>query len=157
MSDVLIIGGGFAGVWCAAGAVRLRRLHGAAESELRVTLIDGSDDIVIRPRLYEAGPEQMRVSLDRILGPIGVRRVAATVTDIDTAARRVSAVGATAGPRSCPTTGWCWRREAGWFARTFPAPCTSSTSTRWRGRPPSTPICTGFPGSPPVTAGSPPS
>ena len=41
--------------------------------------------MVIRPRLYEADPEGMRVALDRVLGPIGVRRVAATVTGIDTA------------------------------------------------------------------------
>ncbi|WP_232667325.1 NAD(P)/FAD-dependent oxidoreductase [Pseudonocardia sp. TRM90224] len=92
MSDVLIIGGGFAGVWTAASAVRTQREAGAADSALRVTLVDAGDDLVIRPRLYEAGPEAMRVALDRVLGPIGVRRVAATVTAIDTDARRVSAI-----------------------------------------------------------------
>jgi NADH dehydrogenase len=93
MSDVLIVGGGFAGVWAAAGAVRARHEAGADDQVVRVTLIDVGDDMVIRPRLYEEGPQGMRVALDRVLGPIGVRRVAATVTGVDTAARRVTALG----------------------------------------------------------------
>jgi NADH dehydrogenase len=92
MPDVLVVGGGFAGVWSAAAVVRQRRDAGVPESELRVTLVSAGDDLVIRPRLYEAGPEKMRVSLDSILGPIGVRRVAATVTGIDTGSREVTAV-----------------------------------------------------------------
>ncbi len=93
MSDVLVIGGGFAGVWAAAGAVRARQEAGADEQALRVTLIAAGDDLVVRPRLYEGNPEGMRVALDRVLGPIGVRRVAATVTGIDTDARTVTALG----------------------------------------------------------------
>jgi NADH dehydrogenase len=92
MSDVLVVGGGFAGVWSAAAVVRQRRDAGTPESELRVTLVSAGDDLVIRPRLYEADPEKMRLSLDRILGPIGVRRVAATVTAVDTGNREVTAV-----------------------------------------------------------------
>jgi NADH dehydrogenase len=91
MSNVLVIGGGFAGVWCAAGAVRTARAAGADE-QVRVTLVDAGDDLVIRPRLYESDPERMRVPLDRILGPIGVRRIAATVTAIDTGTRTVTAI-----------------------------------------------------------------
>ncbi|MGW3727927.1 NAD(P)/FAD-dependent oxidoreductase, partial [Streptomyces sp. NPDC000851] len=86
MKDVLIIGGGFAGVWSAAGVVRAAREAGSAGDELRVTLVSGGDDLVIRPRLYEDAPEGMRVALDRVLGPIGVRRITATVTGIDTEA-----------------------------------------------------------------------
>ncbi|MFG2631121.1 NAD(P)/FAD-dependent oxidoreductase [Streptomyces sp. NPDC048473] len=92
MYEVVIVGGGFAGVWTAAGIVRQRIEAGADESELRVTLVSAGDDLVMRPRLYEAGPDRMRVALDRILGPIGVRRVAATVTDIDTDGHEVSVV-----------------------------------------------------------------
>jgi NADH dehydrogenase len=58
-----------------------------------VTLISGGDDMVMRPRLYEDAPETMRVPLDRVLGPIGVRRLTATVTGIDTEAHTVRAVG----------------------------------------------------------------
>jgi NADH:ubiquinone reductase (H+-translocating) len=93
MSKILILGGGFAGVWAAASAVRLRREQGVPESELAITLVSGGDDMVIRPRLYESDPESKRVPLDRVLGPLGVRRVAATVTGIDTGAKRVDAVG----------------------------------------------------------------
>jgi NADH dehydrogenase len=89
MANVLVIGGGFAGVWSAAGAMRTAQRAGA---QLRVTLVAAGDDLVIRPRLYEDNPERMRVPLDRVLGPIGVRRVAATVTTIDTADRRVTAI-----------------------------------------------------------------
>ncbi len=93
MSEVLIIGGGFAGVWAAAAAVRARHEAGAEEQAVQVTLVDPTDDLVIRPRLYEENPERMRVALDRVLGPIGVRRVAATVTGLDTDARTVTALG----------------------------------------------------------------
>lgn len=98
MSDVLIIGGGFAGVWAAAAAVRARRRAGAPEEAVRVTLVAPGDDLVIRPRLYEADPERMRVALDRVLGPIGVRRIAATVTGIDTDGRTVTALGRDGSP-----------------------------------------------------------
>jgi NADH dehydrogenase len=87
MHGVLIIGGGFAGVWSAAAGVLA-----AGDTDLPVRLVSQGDDLVIRPRLYETDPARMRVSLDRILGPIGVRRVTATVTGIDTAAHRVRVV-----------------------------------------------------------------
>ncbi|ODU04892.1 MAG: dehydrogenase [Pseudonocardia sp. SCN 72-86] len=80
-------------MWAAAGAVRARQQAGLPDEALRVTLVDAADDMVIRPRLYESDPGRMRVALDRVLGPIGVRRVAATVTGIDTDARQVSALG----------------------------------------------------------------
>lgn len=92
MKNVLVVGGGFAGVWSAAGVVRAAREAGSAGEELRVTLVSGGDDLVVRPRLYEDSPESMRVPLDRILGPIGVHRLTATVTGIDTRARTVRAV-----------------------------------------------------------------
>ena len=93
MSKLVVLGGGFAGVWAAASAVRVRQERGLAPEELTVTVVSAGDDLVIRPRLYESDPERMRVSLDRVLGPIGVRRVAATVTGIDPAGRQISAIG----------------------------------------------------------------
>lgn len=92
MSRILIVGGGFAGVWSAASAAKLRHERGLSEKDLRITLVDPGDDMVVRPRLYEADPTRMRVPYDRVLGPIGVDRVAATVTDIDTDGRTVTAV-----------------------------------------------------------------
>lgn len=90
MSGIVVLGGGFAGVWSAAAAVRLAR---AAGRDLPVTLIDPGDDLVIRPRLYQADPDRMRISLDRILGPVGVRRIAGTATALHTADRTVTVVG----------------------------------------------------------------
>ncbi|WP_214104821.1 NAD(P)/FAD-dependent oxidoreductase [Acrocarpospora catenulata] len=87
MSDVLIVGGGFAGVWSALAAARLRAEHNA---DLEITLVAPNDDLVIRPRLYEADPGRLRVPLDRILGPVGVERLPGTVTAIDTGRRSVS-------------------------------------------------------------------
>ncbi|MFD9287559.1 NAD(P)/FAD-dependent oxidoreductase [Streptomyces sp. NPDC060030] len=100
MTNILVIGGGFAGVWAAAGAVRTAREAGDAGSEIRVTLVSGGDDLVVRPRLYEDKPERMRVALDRVLGPIGVKRITATVVGIDTDARTVEAVERTGAPVS---------------------------------------------------------
>lgn len=91
MPKILVVGSGFAGVWSAASAVRLARAHGA--EDVSVTVVAPGDDLVIRPRLYEAGPDRMRVPLDRILGPVGVRRIPAIVTGIDTDRRTVTGVG----------------------------------------------------------------
>lgn len=95
MAKILIVGGGFAGVWSAAAAVRLARTADDADAPLSVTLVSASADLVIRPRLYEAAPETMRIPLARILGPIGVRPVAATATDIDTVRKAVRVVTGT--------------------------------------------------------------
>ncbi|MBZ6254099.1 FAD-dependent oxidoreductase [Streptomyces olivaceus] len=91
MQEIVVAGGGFAGIWSAAGAVRAAREAGAADG-VRVTLVSGGDDLVIRPRLYEQEPENKRVSLDRVLGPIGVHRKTATVTSIDTEAHTIGGV-----------------------------------------------------------------
>lgn len=96
MKDVLILGGGFAGVWSAAGAVRLAREVG--DDELRVRLISAGDDMVVRPRLYERNPDKMRISLDSLLGPIGVNRINARVESIDVDAQTVTARGHDGAP-----------------------------------------------------------
>jgi NADH:ubiquinone reductase (H+-translocating) len=89
MATILIAGGGFAGVWSAAAAARVRQRHG---SDVSITLVAPGDDLVIRPRLYEPDPARMRAPLARILEPIGVRHLAATVTGLDHARRRVAVV-----------------------------------------------------------------
>lgn len=92
MKDALILGGGFAGVWSAASAVRLARSVGS--DRVRVRLISAGDDMVIRPRLYERNPDKMRINLDRLLNPIGVERLNARVESIDAASQTVMAHGA---------------------------------------------------------------
>ncbi|WP_433476940.1 NAD(P)/FAD-dependent oxidoreductase [Spirillospora sp. CA-142024] len=88
MSHVVVVGGGFAGVWAAAAAARVR-----GESDLRITLIAPGKDLVLRPRLYEPEPERATVALKRILEPVGVEHVRAAVQDIDVDGRVVIADG----------------------------------------------------------------
>lgn len=88
MAHVVIIGGGFAGVWSAAGAALAR-----GDADLRITLIAPNEHMVIRPRLYEPEPDLAKVELSRILGPIGVEHMRASVSTIDTERRVVVADG----------------------------------------------------------------
>jgi len=85
---VVIIGGGFAGVWSAAGAALAR-----GDADLRITLIAPNEHLVLRPRLYEPEPDLAKVELSRVLGPIGVEHVRASVSTIDTERRVVVADG----------------------------------------------------------------
>jgi NADH:quinone reductase (non-electrogenic) len=89
MSDVLIVGGGFAGVWSAAAAARRRYEAGLQPEELTISLIAPGDDMVVRPRLYERHPGAMRVPLRRILAPIDVRRVRAMAGAVDVDRKQV--------------------------------------------------------------------
>ncbi|MBO2455826.1 FAD-dependent oxidoreductase [Actinomadura barringtoniae] len=78
MAHVVIIGGGFAGVWAAAGAALVR-----GDADLRITLIAPNEHLVLRPRLYEPEPDLAKVELRRILEPINVRHLRASVSTID--------------------------------------------------------------------------
>ncbi|WP_242587374.1 FAD-dependent oxidoreductase [Streptomyces sp. MST-110588] len=67
------------------------RDHGSSRT---VALLAPNDALTIRPRLYEADPAAYSVPFDRVLDPIGVRRIAATATAVDTTRRRVTATAA---------------------------------------------------------------
>jgi len=88
-SDILVVGGGFAALWTAAAAA-LRRAE--LDTELSISLIAPGQDMVVRPRLYEPRPSEMRVPIDRFLEPIGVEHLRATVEAIDIHQREVAAV-----------------------------------------------------------------
>jgi NADH:quinone reductase (non-electrogenic) len=90
--DILVVGGGFAAIWTAAAAARRRREAGVSPDYLSIALVAPGDDMVIRPRLYEARPSEMRVPLRRFLEPIGVRHVRAIVEEVDVDRRQVVAV-----------------------------------------------------------------
>jgi NADH dehydrogenase len=83
VSDIVVVGGGFAAVWSAAAAVRRRTEAGRTADEVTVTLVSPTPDMTIRPRLYEEAPASMTVPLDDVLAPIGVRRVEGTVLSIE--------------------------------------------------------------------------
>jgi NADH:ubiquinone reductase (H+-translocating) len=90
MQHVVIIGGGFAGVWSALGASAMRQELGRAASDLRITLVSRDPYLTIRPRLYEADPEGLRVPFDMVLDDIGVEHLVGEVTRIAPAARALT-------------------------------------------------------------------
>ncbi|MDQ2816445.1 MAG: FAD-dependent oxidoreductase [Actinomycetota bacterium] len=90
MSQIVIIGGGFAGVWSAAAAARVRNQAGVEATDLPIALISPGQEMVIRPRLYESQPDMMGLPLARILEPVAVQHIRAAASDIDTAARRIT-------------------------------------------------------------------
>jgi NADH dehydrogenase len=51
MKRLLIIGAGFAGMYAATSAARLRHLQGVSPDELEIALISPEPFLVIRPRL----------------------------------------------------------------------------------------------------------
>ena len=84
---VLVLGGGFAGLWSALSAARARDEFGA---ECEIVLVNDTPFHSIRVRNYEADLSDTRVPLDEVLGPVGVNRIEAEVTEIDVAQRRVT-------------------------------------------------------------------
>jgi len=80
MTNIVIVGGGFAGVWAALGAARQIDEHAAA---IDVLLISRDRYLTIRPRLYEADPRSLRVPLHTTLDPVGVSLVEGVVETID--------------------------------------------------------------------------
>src|SRR5262249_16223524 len=90
---ILIVGAGFAGLWAAIGAAHRRDELGIGPDQVEVVVVDRRPWHSIRVRNYEADLSDTRVSLDRVLDPVGVKNVAADVTDIDVAARLVVCSG----------------------------------------------------------------
>jgi NADH:ubiquinone reductase (H+-translocating) len=91
---ILVLGGGFAGLWAALGAARAREELGA---DLEIVLLNDTPYHSIRVRNYEADLSDTRVALDGVLGPAGVRRLEGTASGIDLAGRRVSYGAGTIG------------------------------------------------------------
>ncbi|MBY4945256.1 NAD(P)/FAD-dependent oxidoreductase [Cupriavidus respiraculi] len=78
---ILIVGGGFAGLWTALGAARVLDME-RASSLVEITLVSPRPDLHIRPRLHEPRPEQMAVPLRPVLDAVGVKFVEGTVDRI---------------------------------------------------------------------------
>lgn len=90
---LLIIGAGFAGMYAALSAARLRDLKGVTLDQLEIALIAPRPALVIRPRLYEAKPETLSAPLLDVLKAVDVAYIQGYVTDIDTDKRIVEAAG----------------------------------------------------------------
>jgi NADH dehydrogenase len=77
---ILVLGGGFAGLWSALAAARARETFGA---DLEIVLLNDTPWHSIRVRNYEADLSDTRVALDDVLRPVDVHRLQGTVTGID--------------------------------------------------------------------------
>ena len=90
---ILVLGGGFAGLWSAIGAARTLDALSVGPDRVEIVVIDRTSWHSIRVRNYEADLRDTRVAFDSVLGPIGVRRVEGEITDIDVAGRTVTYEG----------------------------------------------------------------
>lgn len=83
---ILVLGGGFAGLWSALAAARAREVF---DADLEIVLLNDTPWHSIRVRNYEVDLSDTRVALDEVLGPVDVHRLQGTVTAIDVRNRRV--------------------------------------------------------------------
>ncbi|MCC8429310.1 FAD-dependent oxidoreductase [Reyranella aquatilis] len=83
---ILVLGGGFAGLWSALAAARAREVF---DADLEIVLLNDTPWHSIRVRNYEVDLSDTRVALDDVLGPVDVHRLQGTVTAIDVRNRRV--------------------------------------------------------------------
>jgi NADH dehydrogenase len=95
---LVIIGAGFAGMYAALSAARLRDLEGVSPAELEIALVAPEPTLVVRPRLYEPKPETLTAPLHEVFKAIDVVYVQGSVETIDTASRMLE-IATAKGPR----------------------------------------------------------
>ena len=86
---LVIIGAGFAGMYAALSAARLRDIHGVLPEELEIALVAPQPTLVVRPRLYEPKPETLTAPLLDVLKSIDVVYVQGSAESVDTKSRMV--------------------------------------------------------------------
>lgn len=84
---LLIVGGGFAGLWSALAAAREAEIAGGG---IAISLVSRDDHLTLRPRLYEQNPARFREPLRPILEAVGVSLHLGSVCGIDVARRQVA-------------------------------------------------------------------
>ncbi|WP_027574592.1 NAD(P)/FAD-dependent oxidoreductase [Bradyrhizobium sp. WSM1743] len=86
---LVIIGAGFAGMYAALSAARLREIQGVSPDELEIALVAPEPTLVVRPRLYEQNPETLTAPLLDVLKAIDVTYVQGSVETVETQSRMV--------------------------------------------------------------------
>jgi NADH dehydrogenase len=86
---LVIIGAGFAGMYAALSAARLRDIHGVSPEELEIALVAPEPTLVVRPRLYEPKPETLTAPLLDVLNAVDIIYVQGSAETIDTKSRMV--------------------------------------------------------------------
>ena len=87
-AEIVVVGGGFAGLWATVAASRKLAAHDGKGAS--VTLVSRDPYLTIRPRLYEASPRELRVPLAPVLDPAGVLFREASVVAVDPSGRRIT-------------------------------------------------------------------
>ena len=87
---ILVLGGGFAGLWSAVGAARALDEFGIGPEAVQVTVVNRDQWHSIRVRNYEPDLNSVRVPLAEVLDPIHVDLVTGEVVGIDFASRQVT-------------------------------------------------------------------
>lgn len=95
---IVIIGAGFAGMYAALSAARLRDIQGVSPEKLEIALVAPEPTLVVRPRLYEPKPETLTAPLQDVLKAIDVVYVQGHAEAIDTKSGVVE-IAATQGAR----------------------------------------------------------
>jgi len=80
---VVILGGGFAGLWSAVGAARKLDQMGLQPRDVTITLVTAIHTIASASRNYEADLSPVRIHLDDVLNLIAVERVEGEVITIE--------------------------------------------------------------------------
>jgi len=91
---LVIIGAGFAGMYAALSAARLRDIQGVSPEDLEIALVAPEPTLVVRPRLYEQNPETLTAPLQEVLKAIDVVYVQGSADAVDTKSRTVEIVAA---------------------------------------------------------------
>jgi NADH dehydrogenase len=99
MQRIVVVGGGFAGLWAAVGAARKLAELGIGRDKASVTLINRDSWHSIRVRNYETDLSEVRVPLADILVPADVDLIVGDVVGIDRSRREISVSSATADSR----------------------------------------------------------
>src|ERR1700755_3556743 len=86
---LVIIGAGFAGMYAALSAARLRDIRGVSAEESKIALVSPQPTLVVRPRLYEPKPETLTAPLLDVLKAIDVVYVQGSAVTVDTKACEV--------------------------------------------------------------------
>lgn len=91
---IVIIGAGFAGMYAALSAARLRDIQGVSPEKLEIALVAPEPTLVVRPRLYEPKPETLTAPLQDVLRAIDVVYIKGHAETIDTNSKDVGIAAA---------------------------------------------------------------
>lgn len=91
---LVIVGAGFAGMYAALSAARLRDIEGVSPEELEIAVVSPEPTLVIRPRLYEPQPETLTAPLQAVFDAIDVAYVQGSVEKIDPKACTIDVINA---------------------------------------------------------------